>query len=58
MPQGRRAEDFSALKNPTDSAGFERANLGIKGQHPPPRPYIYIYIYIYVMKYEDVYVGE
>ena len=38
MPQGRRAEDFSALKNPTDSAGFERANLGIKGQHATPRP--------------------
>jgi hypothetical protein len=25
--QGRRAEDFFALKNPTASAGFETANL-------------------------------
>jgi hypothetical protein len=29
----RRAEDFSALKNPTASAGFEPANLGTSGQH-------------------------
>jgi hypothetical protein len=27
------AEDFSALKNPTASAGFEPANLGTRGQH-------------------------
>jgi hypothetical protein len=33
MPQGRRAEDFFALKNSTASAGFEPANLGTKGQH-------------------------
>ena len=26
--EGRRAEDFFALKNPTASAGFEPANLG------------------------------
>ena len=31
--EGRRAEDFFALKNPTASAGFEPANLGTKGQH-------------------------
>jgi hypothetical protein len=31
--EGRRAEDFSALKNPTASAGFEPANLGTRGQH-------------------------
>jgi hypothetical protein len=31
--EGRRAEDFSALKNPTASAGFEPANLGTGGQH-------------------------
>ena len=31
--EGRRAEDFFALKNPTVSAGFEPANLGTKGQH-------------------------
>jgi len=31
--EGRRAEDFFALKNPTASAGFEAANLGAKGQH-------------------------
>ena len=36
--EGRRAEDFYALKNPTASAGFEPANLGIKGQHATPRP--------------------
>jgi len=26
--EGRRADDFFALKNPTASAGFEPANLG------------------------------
>ena len=36
--EGRRAEDFFALKNPTVSAGFEPANLGTKGQHATPRP--------------------
>ena len=36
--EGRRAEDFFALKNPTASAGFEPANLGPKGQHATPRP--------------------
>ena len=30
--EGRRIEDFFALKNPTVSAGFEPANLGTKGQ--------------------------
>ena len=34
--EGRRAEDFFALKNPTASAGFEPANLGTKGQHATP----------------------
>jgi hypothetical protein len=29
--EGRRAEDFFALKNPKASAGFEPANLGTKG---------------------------
>jgi hypothetical protein len=29
--EGRRAEDFFALKNPTASAEFELANLGTKG---------------------------
>jgi hypothetical protein len=29
---------FSALKNPTASAGFELANLGTKGQHATSRP--------------------
>jgi hypothetical protein len=40
--EGRRTEDFSALKNPTASAGFEPANLGTKGQHAtskPPKPF-------------------
>ena len=36
--EGRRAEDFFALKNPTTSAGFEPANLGTRGQHATPRP--------------------
>jgi hypothetical protein len=36
--EGRRAEDFFALKNLTASAGFEPANLGTKGQHRTSRP--------------------
>jgi hypothetical protein len=36
--EGRRAEDLSALKKPTTSAGFESANLGTKGQHATSRP--------------------
>ena len=35
--EGRRAEDFFALKNPTASARFEPVNLGTKGQHATPR---------------------
>ena len=35
--EGRRTEDFFALKNPTASAGFEPANLGTKGQHATSR---------------------
>ena len=36
--EGRRAEDFfSALKNPTASAGFELANFGTRGQHATSR---------------------
>ena len=35
--EGRIAEDFFALKNPTASAGFEPANLGTKGQHATSR---------------------
>jgi len=34
--EGRRAEDFFALKNPTASAGFKPTNLGTKGQHANP----------------------
>jgi hypothetical protein len=34
--EGRRAEDFFGLKNPTASAGFEPANLGTKGQRANP----------------------
>ena len=37
-PEGRRAEDFFVLKNPTASVGFEPANLGTKGQHATSRP--------------------
>ena len=36
--EGKRAEDFFALKNPKPSAGFEPANLGTKGQHGTSRP--------------------
>ena len=36
--EGRRADDFFALKNPTALAGFEPANLGTKGQHATSRP--------------------
>ena len=36
--EGRRAEDFFALKNPTASDWFEPANLGTKGQHATSRP--------------------
>ena len=36
--EGRRAEDFFALKNPTASARFEPVNLGTKGQHATSRP--------------------
>ena len=36
LSEGRRAEDFFALKNPTASAGFEPANLGTKDQHAYP----------------------
>ena len=36
--EGRRAEDFFALKNPTASAASEPANLGTKGQHATSRP--------------------
>ena len=36
--EGRGAEDFFALKNPTALAGFEPANLGAKGQHATSRP--------------------
>ena len=36
--EGRRADNFFALKNPTASAGVEPANLGTKGQHATTRP--------------------
>jgi hypothetical protein len=36
--EGRRVEDFFALKNLTASAGLEPANLGTKGQNATPRP--------------------
>ena len=38
LSEGRHAEDFFALKNPTASAGFEPVNLGTKGQHATSRP--------------------
>ena len=63
-PEGRRVEDFFALKNPTASAGFEPADLGTQGQHATPRPpkpthsqlplqifkYSFLYIY-YVLSF-------
>jgi hypothetical protein len=36
--EGRRDEDFFRPKNPTASAGVERANSGTKGQHAISRP--------------------
>ena len=36
--EGRRAEDFFALKNSKVLAVFEPANLGTKGQHATSRP--------------------
>jgi hypothetical protein len=36
--EGRRADDFFTLKNPTALARFEPANLGTKGQHATSRP--------------------
>ena len=36
--EGRRAEDFFALKNPTASAESEPANLAMKCQDATPRP--------------------
>ena len=36
--EGRLAEDFFTLKNPTASVGFEPTNLGTKGQHATSRP--------------------
>jgi hypothetical protein len=36
--EGRNAEDFFALKNPTALAGFESVNLGTRGQHATPKP--------------------
>ena len=36
--EGRRAEDFFALKNPMTSVVFEPVNLGTKGQHANSRP--------------------
>ena len=50
--EGRRAEDFFALKNPTASAGFEPAYLGTKGQHStsrPPKLICYPYIWILML---------
>ena len=41
LPKEGVLRNFSPLKNPTASAGFEPANLGTKGQHAtcrPPKP--------------------
>ena len=49
--EGRLAEDFFALKNPTASAGFEPANLGTKGQHATSRPPKPLAMHIQIVKY-------
>ena len=36
--EGRRADDFFALKNPTASVRFEPANFGTEGRHATSRP--------------------
>jgi hypothetical protein len=36
LPKEGVLEYFSALKNPTASAGFEPANVGARGQHANP----------------------
>ena len=52
--EGRRAEDFFALKNPTASAGFEPTNLGTKVQHAIPRPPKPLYKVYNINKYLKV----
>ena len=52
--EGRRTEDFFALKNPTASVGFEPANFGTKGQHAtsrPPKPLLNILLYSVFLQY-------
>jgi hypothetical protein len=52
--KGRCAEDFSALKNPTASAGFEPVNLGSKGQRAnsrPPKLQYFSYLCSYMKQY-------
>ena len=52
--EGRRAEDFFALKNPTASVGFEPANLDTKGQHAtsrPPKPLCYSLVHFFVFQF-------
>ena len=44
--EGRDAEDFFVLKNPTASVAFEPANLCTKGQHAasrPPKPHLWLW---------------
>ena len=56
--EGRRAENFFALKNPTVSAGFEPANLGTKGQHAtsrPPKPLYLLILFIYFLVLTSLY---
>ena len=48
--EGRRAEDFFSLKNPTASAGFEPANLGTKGQHATSRPTKPLTLYVTIRR--------
>ena len=49
--EGRCAEDFFALKNPTALAGFEPASLGTKGQHATSRPLKLLEIHCFIKKH-------
>ena len=54
--EGRRAEDFFALENPTALVGFEPANLGTKGQHAdsrPPKPLVLYSCFMFLQIWID-----
>jgi hypothetical protein len=57
--EGRCAEDFlSPFKNPKVLAGFEPANLGIRGQHAtsaPPKPLLWFMLLLWHYQWNDTY---